>query len=208
MPTECWFTRTPDGKRLGGPYLLPQILNMWVTAKIGPDWDILVCHPLKFGQYKRSQRWKKAGGIFTEVQEKPRDAPHGPRVDFTCVNCSGNVGIHPADGNQACPRCGAGYRVMPVEGQHPVFVVVPLSAMASARAARRPAKPSLRSALMLLQLPEVATMEKVSQAYRELIKLYHPDKVAHLGPELRQLAESKTKEINAAYRLIESQLQR
>jgi DnaJ-domain-containing protein 1 len=28
---------------------------------------------------------------------------------------------------------------------------------------------------------------------------YHPDKVASLGPELRALAEKKSKEINAAY---------
>ncbi len=28
---------------------------------------------------------------------------------------------------------------------------------------------------------------------------YHPDKVAHLGSELRRLAEHKAKEINAAY---------
>lgn len=28
---------------------------------------------------------------------------------------------------------------------------------------------------------------------------YHPDKVASLGPELRDLCERKTKEINTAY---------
>ena len=31
---------------------------------------------------------------------------------------------------------------------------------------------------------------------------YHPDKVAHLGPELRILAERKAKEINEAYRIL------
>ena len=29
---------------------------------------------------------------------------------------------------------------------------------------------------------------------------YHPDKVASLGKEIRELAERKSKEINAAYR--------
>jgi curved DNA-binding protein CbpA len=32
-----------------------------------------------------------------------------------------------------------------------------------------------------------------------MAKLYHPDKVAFLAPEFRELAERKMKEINAAY---------
>jgi DnaJ-domain-containing protein 1 len=43
------------------------------------------------------------------------------------------------------------------------------------------------------------TKADVRRRYRELLALYHPDKVAHLGPELRALAERKTKEINEAY---------
>jgi len=35
--------------------------------------------------------------------------------------------------------------------------------------------------------------------YLELISKYHPDKVADLGPELIEIAEKKTKEINAAF---------
>ena len=31
------------------------------------------------------------------------------------------------------------------------------------------------------------------------VSLYHPDKVQHLGPELKDLAERKTKELNEAY---------
>lgn len=31
------------------------------------------------------------------------------------------------------------------------------------------------------------------------MRQYHPDKVASLGPELRDLCECKTKEINIAY---------
>ncbi len=39
----------------------------------------------------------------------------------------------------------------------------------------------------------------VRKAYIDLLKQYHPDKVASLGPELKELAERKTQEINAAY---------
>lgn len=44
-----------------------------------------------------------------------------------------------------------------------------------------------------------ASLEEVQSAYRERIGKYHPDKVASLGQELRDLAETKSKEINRAY---------
>jgi DnaJ-domain-containing protein 1 len=39
----------------------------------------------------------------------------------------------------------------------------------------------------------------VKRRYRELVAQYHPDKVNHLGPKLRKLAESEMKAINEAY---------
>ena len=44
-----------------------------------------------------------------------------------------------------------------------------------------------------------ASGDEIRTAYRSLVSQYHPDKVASLGPELRALAETKTKEIAAAY---------
>jgi DnaJ-class molecular chaperone len=44
-----------------------------------------------------------------------------------------------------------------------------------------------------------ATREAVTAAYRQMAKLYHPDKVAALAGEFRDLAEMRMKEINAAY---------
>ena len=51
----------------------------------------------------------------------------------------------------------------------------------------------------LLQVPRTATKVEVTAAYRRLVKQYHPDTVAHLAPEFRELAEHRMKEINAAY---------
>ena len=41
--------------------------------------------------------------------------------------------------------------------------------------------------------------EIVKAAYRKLIAQYHPDRVSALGPEIRDVAEVKAKEINEAY---------
>jgi DnaJ-domain-containing protein 1 len=53
----------------------------------------------------------------------------------------------------------------------------------------------------ILDVPENASREQISTAYRLKIAQYHPDKVAQLGPEIRALAEAKSKQINAAYDL-------
>ena len=51
----------------------------------------------------------------------------------------------------------------------------------------------------ILAVSETARMDEIAAAYRQLIRQYHPDKVASLGPELQELAELKSKQINAAY---------
>jgi hypothetical protein len=55
----------------------------------------------------------------------------------------------------------------------------------------------------VLGVPPDATLDQIKTAYRALIVQYHPDKVAQLGPELRQLAAEKSRQINDAYRMLE-----
>ena len=47
------------------------------------------------------------------------------------------------------------------------------------------------------------TMEDIRSAYRQRIAAYHPDKVAHLGPKLREVAEVESKRLNIAYQYFE-----
>ena len=51
----------------------------------------------------------------------------------------------------------------------------------------------------ILDIPKTAGREIITAAYKRKISQYHPDKVATLGSELRDLAEFKSKQINAAY---------
>ena len=44
-----------------------------------------------------------------------------------------------------------------------------------------------------------ASMSDVSVAYRQMARMYHPDKAANLPEEERKSAERRMKEINAAY---------
>jgi len=51
----------------------------------------------------------------------------------------------------------------------------------------------------ILGLSGCVTFEDVKKRYRELAAQYHPDKVSHLGPKFKPLAEKEMQEINAAY---------
>ena len=58
--------------------------------------------------------------------------------------------------------------------------------------------PETRYARVLaLRLP--VTAPEIRERYRALIAQYHPDKVSHLGPEVREVADRKTREILEAY---------
>ena len=50
-----------------------------------------------------------------------------------------------------------------------------------------------------LGVPRSASQEAIQTAYRARMNEYHPDKVAHLGEELQQLAHRKALEIQRAY---------
>jgi len=51
----------------------------------------------------------------------------------------------------------------------------------------------------ILGLKHGAAQEEIHAAYRQAVHQYHPDKVSHLGPELRELAQEKFIEIQEAY---------
>ena len=58
------------------------------------------------------------------------------------------------------------------------------------------------SAYEVLQVQRGASQEEITSAYRRMARQYHPDGVANLAPEFRELAERRMKEINAAYQRI------
>lgn len=69
------------------------------------------------------------------------------------------------------------------------------------RATARPVGPrnSPPSPYDVFNLKPGATKAEVEARYRELAKDYHPDRVAHLGEDLRKVAHEKMIEIQKAY---------
>jgi DnaJ like chaperone protein len=57
----------------------------------------------------------------------------------------------------------------------------------------------------VLEITSGATDDEVKKAYREMAKKHHPDKVAHLGDDIRRSATEKFQKISAAYEEIKKQ---
>ncbi|HTX87565.1 MAG TPA: TerB family tellurite resistance protein [Bacteroidales bacterium] len=64
---------------------------------------------------------------------------------------------------------------------------------------------SISWAYDVLEVTSSATDDEIKKAYRELAKKYHPDKVSHLGEDIRKSATEKFQNLNAAYEEIKRQ---
>ena len=60
----------------------------------------------------------------------------------------------------------------------------------------------LEDAYKILEVSPDATDEEVKKAYRAAAKKHHPDKVQHLGEDVRKAAEEKFAKVNEAYNII------
>lgn len=69
-----------------------------------------------------------------------------------------------------------------------------------------PVDDDVAAAYKLFGLTPPASRDEISSTYHRLAAMYHPDKVAHLAPEFRMLADERMKEINAAYAVLNSRV--
>lgn len=61
------------------------------------------------------------------------------------------------------------------------------------------------SAYKILEIDPSATDEEVKKTYKKMAVKYHPDKVSHLGEDVRKAAEKKFQKLNSAYNDIKNQ---
>ncbi|HPW26590.1 MAG TPA: DnaJ domain-containing protein, partial [Tenuifilaceae bacterium] len=57
----------------------------------------------------------------------------------------------------------------------------------------------------ILEVSPSAANDEIKKAYRQMAIKYHPDKVSHLGEDVRQAAEQKFKMVNEAYEKIKKE---
>ncbi len=71
------------------------------------------------------------------------------------------------------------------------------------RAPTPPPAPLSKDPWQVIGIPKGTPLGEAKKAYRTLISQYHPDKVAHLAPEFRELADVRTRQILEAWQRIE-----
>lgn len=68
-----------------------------------------------------------------------------------------------------------------------------------------PVAPADGDPYAMLGIASQASDDELERAYRRLMSEYHPDRVASAAPELREIADRRTREINQAYDQIKRQ---
>ncbi len=66
--------------------------------------------------------------------------------------------------------------------------------------------PSVADPWAVLGLVPGVSVAEAKKAWKALLVQYHPDKVSHLAPEFRALAEARTREIMSAWEQIQTEL--
>lgn len=172
------------------------------NLSIDDSWAVLIqgCWvPIR--EFLRSERnsteWKKSG-------EREQVAT----TCFSCVTCGAELRVRIRESLMQCPNCKSSYRVTRIHHEPQTFLIIPQHAADRKESAMprqpRSVPPVVKAALAVLGLEESADFAEAHTAYKKLVQSYHPDKVAHLGPELKRVAEKKTKELNMAISTIKA----
>lgn len=111
---------------------------------------------------------------FLNLEEQRRQAPH--------VNPELQMGWRPAGSRELCQSCGC-----LSEGEFCCHCGATLDQRKS------------ETFYDLLGIRPNTPEEEIQAAFKNRIKEYHPDRVAHLGKKLQMLAEREIKQINIAY---------
>ena len=66
-------------------------------------------------------------------------------------------------------------------------------------------KEDLESAYSVLGVSKDSTDIEIKKAYRKMANKYHPDKIAHLGDDFKEISQEKFKSVSEAYRKIKKE---
>ncbi len=199
-----------EGHSETGPFKFAQLQQRYANGEIQGD---VLCFPKTvFGALS----WRPLRYYFPEFDRTAANENHKdtgttngsrPTALFRCCNCNVKYESRYFLAQSVVPNAGRAIsfaRFRPLlllsssfrKLQHPRQQLIH-------RTGPRQVPRAVKSALTTLGLGESLDLELARKAYRKIVQSYHPDKVAHLGPELRRVAEAKTKELNTAISVVE-----
>lgn len=200
---EEWFVDVNGNET--GPYSNDELKRLYLQSEI--DEDTFICP-------KGSSDWRPCYhyGIYDYLiySEKPTEkkrhssnkAQHDSKtkskqtVICNCPSCGKKIRIPlpPPSRKGTCKGCNSRFSI---SSDGPRFS---LHIDNETETGQNNINSEILSLLNILDVyNEFTSSEEIKKAYKKCIREYHPDKTAHLGKELRHLAEFKTKEINQAF---------
>jgi hypothetical protein len=135
--------------------------------------------------------------------DEPFRDPSPTHKVISCQNCGQGLRIElsQAKRQQCCPTCKAAFTTTYLDG---VLSVVFEGAKPETGKPQdgQPLNITLADAYQLFGANKTTAWEEIEVTRQRLIRQYHPDKVAALGPRLREVAEVEAKRINIAFAMI------
>jgi DnaJ-domain-containing protein 1 len=128
---------------------------------------------------------------------------------FQCIRCGIllRVSLDASASQFRCGHCRHCYLMKTVSNDPKSFLIIPDATWDAARSSaseERPYPPNVREAFAVLGIQPTEDLFAIKRAYREMVMQYHPDKVAHLGADLRRLADEKTRALVSSLQLIKA----
>ncbi|MGB0580189.1 MAG: J domain-containing protein [Limisphaerales bacterium] len=153
-------------------------------------------------RHARAKR-REASGATKDTNQQSRESRGGkPKADkppaFRCVGCRRKFRLRNLQGGVDfnCPMCGESYRTTADSHGH---VRVERQSDEYDPTVNIEFGTDIHEAYLTLGLTPGATKDEVKQAYRRLMKEYHPDKATQLSSPERKHFEERSKRINQAY---------
>jgi DnaJ-domain-containing protein 1 len=126
------------------------------------------------------------------------DSGSGQRTVLPCPNCGQRLAVPLGlQGNVTCPQCGIQFSIGGRGGNYQDSKGSHQEEYGNGPLAY---ETDILHYFKVLGVDNEVLSAEIKRAYKKRMSEYHPDKVANLGDELRQLAERKSKELNEAYR--------
>lgn len=151
----------------------------------------------------KTELLRAALGSLPEAAEQREDAAPGP-VILRCTGCQTRLRVPhlSGPGEIRCPSCQAEYAV---HWQASTCLVQKIEAPSQGASQADGPEASVAPAQdpwAVLGLPPGSDWEAVERARRSLLQQYHPDRLGHVSPLVRRLAEDAFKRVSDAYEAV------
>lgn len=136
--------------------------------------------------------------LKNQRQKKPVLKTAANLRTISCPSCSQHIKFTlPIDGNKArCRKCHAQFKLDIDEHRNVYITEIKLPE-------DEQSIKSLTDCYLILGLSADAIPLDIKAAYKKKISEYHPDRVGALGVKIKQIAEEETRQINAAYAMLQ-----